>query len=59
MKSLLGRFKEIYEEGTDLHVAWSYIAKNGNLIVGIANKGGKELFKLNVREYPNGDVYWY
>lgn len=59
MKSLLDRFKEIYEEGTDLHVVCSYITKTGNLTVGIANKDGKELFQLNVREYPNGEVYWY
>lgn len=59
MSSLLGRFKKEYEEGTGLKVSWSRLDKNGNLTVGIVNADGKELFWLNVREYPNGEVYWY
>ena len=58
MRSLLGRFREEYITGTDLHIAWSYLSKNGKLTVGIANKTGKELFSLKVREYPNGAIYW-
>lgn len=59
MNSLLARFKKIYEEGTSYKVSWSNLDKDGNLTVGIANAAGKELFYLNVREYPNGEIYWY
>ncbi|MBS6889171.1 MULTISPECIES: hypothetical protein [Clostridium] len=58
-KSLLARFKEIYEKGTGLKVTRSNLDKNGNLTVGIVNSEGKELFYLNVREYPNGEIYWF
>lgn len=58
MKSLLGRFREAYITGTDLHIAWSNLSKKGKLTVGIANKAGKELFSLKVRECPNGTIYW-
>lgn len=59
MNSLLARFKKIYEEGTNYKVAWSNLDKDGNLTVGIVNAVGEEQFYLNVREYPNGEVYWF
>lgn len=59
MSSLLGRFKEKYEKETDFKVSWSNLDKESNLTVGIVDAAGKELFYLNVREYPNGDIYWY
>lgn len=43
--SLLERFKKIYEEG--------------NLKVVIVNAAGKEQFRLTVKEYPSGEIYWY
>ena len=58
MDSLLERFKKIYEEGTSNKVSWSKLDENNNLTVGIVNSEGEE-FYLNVREYPNGEIYWY
>ena len=59
MSSLLARFKKIYEEGTSYKVSWSKVDENNNLTVGIVNVAGKELFYLNVREHPNGEIYWF
>ena len=59
MSSLLARFKKIYEEGTGYKVSWSKVDKDGNLTVGIVNAAGEEQFYLNVREYPNGEIYWF
>lgn len=59
MSSLLERFKKIYEEGTNYKVSWSKIDRNGNLTVGIVNAEGEEQFYLSVREYPNGEIYWF
>jgi hypothetical protein len=58
MKSLLGRFKEIYENGTDFKVSWSKLGKDGNLTVGIVDKEGYERFWLHVVEH-NGQIEWY
>lgn len=57
-KSLLVRFKKIYEEETGLRVTRSNLDKDGNLTVGIVNAQGKELFWLHVTE-RNGQIYWY
>lgn len=57
--SLLERFKKIYEEGTSFKVGTHFFNKKGDLKVVIVNAAGKELFKLTVKEYPNGEVYWY
>ena len=59
MSNLLERFKKIYEEGTNYKVSWSKIDEAGHLTVGIVNVAGEEQFKLNVREYPTGVIYWY
>lgn len=59
MSSLLRRFKEKFEEGTEYKVSWSKVDENNNLTVGIVNAAGEEQFYLNVREYPNGEIYWY
>ena len=59
MNSLLARFKKIYEECTSYKVSWSKVDENNNLTVGIVNSEGEEQFWLNVREYPNGEVYWF
>lgn len=59
MNSLFQRFKKIYEEGTSYKVSWSEIDENNNLTVWIANAEGEEQFYLNVREYPNGEIYWF
>ena len=56
---LLSRFKSIYERNTSYKVSWSKLDKDNNLTVGIVNAAGKELFILNVREYPNGQIYWF
>lgn len=56
---LLERFKKIYEEGTNNKVSWSKVDENNNLTVGIVNAAGEQQFYLNVREYPNGDIYWF
>lgn len=58
-KSLLERFKNKYEEGTSCKVDRHYYSKEGYLNVVIVNATGKELFKLTVKEYPNGEIYWY
>lgn len=57
-KSLLERFKKIYEEGTGLRVTRSNLDKKGNLTVGIVNLEGKELFWLHVIE-RDGQIEWY
>lgn len=59
MSSLLERFKKIYEESTSYKVSWSNLDRNGNLTVGIVNAAGEEIFWLNVREHPNGEIYWF
>ena len=59
MSSLLARFKKIYEEGTDYKVSWNKVDENNNLTVGIVDAAGEEQFYLNVREYPNGEIYWF
>ena len=59
MNSLLERFKKIYEESTSYKVSWSKLDKNNNLTVWIVNAAYEELFYLNVREYPNGEIYWF
>jgi len=59
MNSLLARFKKIYEEGTSYKVSWSKVDENNNLTVGIVNAAGEEQFYLNVREYHNGEIYWF
>lgn len=59
MNTLLERFKKIYEEGTNYRVSWSNIDENDNLSVGIVNAEGEEQFYLNVREYENGEIYWF
>lgn len=56
---LLERFRKIYEECTSYKISWSKIDKNNNLTAGIVNAAGEEQFYLNVREYPNGEVYWF
>lgn len=58
MNSLLGRFKEIYENGTDFKVSWSKLDKDGRLTVGIVDKEGYERFWLHVVE-RNGQIEWY
>lgn len=58
-KSLLERFKNKYEEGTSFKVGRHFFDKKGDLRVVIVNAAGKELFKLTVKEYPNGEIYWY
>lgn len=58
-KSLLERFKNKYEEGTSFKVGRHFFDKKGDLRVVIVNAAGKELFNLTVKEYPNGEIYWY
>ncbi|MDB1935104.1 hypothetical protein PMY12_15645 [Clostridium tertium] len=58
-KSLLERFKNKYEEGTSFKVGRHFFDKKGDLRVVIVNATEKELFKLTVKEYPNGEIYWY
>ena len=58
MCSLLGRFKEIYENGTGFKVSWSNLDDEGNLIVGIVDKLGNEEFFLHVVE-RNGQIEWF
>ena len=57
--SLLERFKKIYEEGTRFKVGRHFFNKEGNLKVVIVNAAGKEQFRLTVKEYPSGEIYWY
>ena len=57
--TLLERFKKLYEEGTSLKVSKSKVDKYGNLTVWISNVSGKTLYHLNVKEYQNGEIYWY
>ncbi|MBS6501853.1 MAG: hypothetical protein KH415_09510 [Clostridium sp.] len=58
MNSLLGRFKEVYENGTGFKVSWSKLDKDGRLTVGIVDKEGYERFWLHVVE-RNGQIEWY
>lgn len=58
-KILFERFKKIYEEGTNYKVSWSKVDEAGNLTAGIVNAAGEEQFYLTVKEFPNGEVYWY
>ena len=58
MSSLLGRFKEIYENGTDFKVSWSNLDQEGNLTVGIIDNEGNEKFWLHVVE-RNGQIEWF
>lgn len=60
-KTLLSKFKDTYlNEFKDKEISWTNLDKDGNLTVGIRCKVSKEeKFYLNVREYPNGDIYWY
>lgn len=57
--NFLERFKKTYEEGTSFKVGRHFFNKKGDLKVVIVNATGKELFKLTVKEYPNGEIYWY
>lgn len=57
--SLLEKFKKTYKEGTSFKVGRHFFNRKGDLKVVIVNAAGKELFKLTVKEYPNGEVYWY
>ena len=57
--TLLERFKKIYEEGTSFKVGKHKVDKSGNLKVVIVNAAGKEQFRLTVKEYPNGEIYWF
>ncbi len=57
--SLLERFKKIYEERTNNKVSWSNLDKEGNLTVGIVDSKGEDKGWLHVKEYENGDIYWY
>jgi hypothetical protein len=57
--SLLERFKKTYEEGTSFKVGRHFFDKKCDLKVVIVNATGKELFKLTVKEYPNGEIYWH
>lgn len=57
--TLLERFKKIYEEGTSFKVGRHKVDKDGILKVVITNSAGKEQFRLTVKEYENGEVYWY
>lgn len=58
MNDLFYRFKKIYEEGTEFKVACKKADKDNNLIVGIVDSEGKELFWLNVKEINNEIVWW-
>ena len=58
MKSLLSRFKEIYEAGTDFKVLSSNLDKDGNLTVGISDVEGREKFWLHVEDH-DGEIIWY
>lgn len=59
MNTLLDRFKKVYEEGTNYKVSMSDIDENNNLTVWIVDAEGEEQFYLNIREYENGDIYWF
>lgn len=58
-KSLLARFKKQFEEETEYKVFWSNLDKEGNLTVGFVDSKGKDKGWLHVKEYPNGDIYWF
>lgn len=58
-KSLLGRFKEIYESGTGYKVQASNLDANGHLKVKILDKDGNYKFWLHVVERENGQIEWY
>ena len=55
-KSLLGRFKEIYESNTDFRVVASNLDANGNLTVNV--KSGDFETWLHVKEI-NGQIIWW
>lgn len=55
-KSLLGRFKEIYESNTDFKVVASNLDSNGNLTVDVRN-GDFETW-LHVKE-RDGQIIWW
>lgn len=55
-KSLLGRFKEIYEGSTDFKVVASNLDANGNLTVNV-KKDNIEMW-LHVEE-SNGEIIWW
>lgn len=56
--TLLERFKRKYEDGTSFKVGKHKVDKDGNLKVVIVNAAGKEQFRLTVKEYPSGEIYW-
>lgn len=57
-KSLYKRFEKVYlSEFPNKRIVWSNLDKFGNLTVGIYSD--EESYFLNVREYPNGEIYWY
>ncbi|MGG7058425.1 hypothetical protein ACQPUZ_09025 [Clostridium tertium] len=58
MSSLLGRFKEKYESGSDFKVSWSNLDKEENLTVEIVDKKGNEKFCPYIEEF-NGEIIWY
>ena len=55
-KSLLGKFKAIYENNTDLKVVASNLDKDGNLTVTVRNRD-IEMW-LHVKE-ESGKVIWW
>ena len=55
-KSLLGKFKKIYENNTDFKVVASNLDKDGNLTVTVRN-GDIEMW-LHVKE-ESGKVIWW
>lgn len=55
-KSLLGKFKELYESNTDSKVVASNLDANGNLTVNV--KSGDFETWLHVKEI-NGQIIWW
>ena len=55
-KSLLGKFKEIYESNTDFKIVASNLDANGNLTVNV-KKDNIEMW-LHVEE-SNGEIIWW
>lgn len=58
-KSLLARFKELYEPRTGYKVQASNFDANGRLKVRILDKDGKYKCWLHVVERENGEIEWY
>ena len=56
-KSLLGKFKKIYEGNTDFKVVASNLDANGNLTVNV-KKDNIEMW-LHVKEESNGEIIWW